>query len=97
MSIELMRRLELLENPSATAPQTPREAVMRYFSLPPLDQLPRMTTPIKGTKPREYARELAKRIRIQALYGANPLAGLLLFLAQRSFPLPGVMLAVLDL
>jgi len=40
--IELMRRLELLQDPSAPVPQSPREAVARYFSLPPLDQIPRM-------------------------------------------------------
>src|SRR5713226_9256500 len=33
--IELARRLELLKDPSAPMPKSPREAVMRYFSLPP--------------------------------------------------------------
>jgi hypothetical protein len=33
--IELQRRLELLKDPSSPVPQSPREAVMRYFSLPP--------------------------------------------------------------
>jgi hypothetical protein len=66
--IELERRRELLKNPSSTAPQNPREAVMRYFSLPPLDQLPKLTKPIRGQKPREYARELAKLIRVRATF-----------------------------
>jgi hypothetical protein len=66
--IELERRRELLKNVSAAAPQSPREAVMRYFSLPALDQLPKLTKPIRGQKPREYARELAKRIRVRATF-----------------------------
>ncbi len=66
--IELMRCRELLKDPSAAPPQSPREAVMRYFKLPPLDQLPKLTNRIEGQKPREYARELAKRIRVRALY-----------------------------
>lgn len=66
--IELERRREIFKNSSILPPQNPREAVMRYFSLPPLDQLPRMDKPINGKKPREYARELAKRIRIRAAF-----------------------------
>jgi hypothetical protein len=66
--IELERRKELVKNPSATAPKSPREAVMRYFSLPPLDSLPRMKELIKGQKAREYAREIAKRIRVKASF-----------------------------
>ena len=66
--IELERRREILQDSSSAAPQSPREAVMRYFSLPPLDHLPKMDKPIKGQKPREYARELAKRIRIRAAF-----------------------------
>ncbi len=66
--IELARRRELLSNPSSVAPQNPREAVMRYFSLPPLEQIPKMEKLIAGRKPREHARELAKRIRIRAAF-----------------------------
>lgn len=66
--IELQRRLELLKDPSSPVPQSPREAVTRYFSLPPLDQLPTMGGLIRGHKPREYARELAKLIRIRASF-----------------------------
>lgn len=66
--IELMRRLELLKDPGAPVPQSPREAVARYFGLPPLDQIPKMKTSIKGQKPREYARELAKMLRVRVTY-----------------------------
>lgn len=66
--IELERRRELLSNSASLAPQSPREAVMRYFSLPPLEQIPKMENLIAGRKPREYARELAKRIRIRAAF-----------------------------
>jgi hypothetical protein len=70
--IELMRRLELLQNPSAPVPQSPREAAARYFSLPPLDQIPKMQdnpkVVIKGQKPQKYARELARLLRVRVAY-----------------------------
>jgi hypothetical protein len=70
--IELMRRLELLQDPSIPAPQSPREAVARYFSLPPLDQIPKMQknplANIKGQKPQKFARELARRLRVKVNY-----------------------------
>jgi hypothetical protein len=66
--IEMMRRLELLKDPSAPVPQSPREAVGRYFGLPPLDQIPKMAGTIQGQKPREYARELAKLLRVRVTY-----------------------------
>src|ERR1700674_844938 len=40
--IELARLSELLQNPSATMPTSPREAVLRYFGLPRLDAIERM-------------------------------------------------------
>ena len=69
--IELLRRLDLLKHPESPTPQSAREAVMRYFSLPPLDQLPKLNTLISGQKPREYARELAKLIRIKVAFEKN--------------------------
>ncbi len=70
--IELMRRLELLQNSGAPVPQSPREAVARYFSLPPLDQIPKMQenpeANIKGQKPQKYARELARLLRVRVAY-----------------------------
>ncbi|MBI4382988.1 MAG: hypothetical protein HY579_03005 [Nitrospinae bacterium] len=66
--IELERQRELIENPSAPAPQSPREAVVHYFSLPPLNQIPKMQASIHGSKPQKYARELAKRLRVRIAY-----------------------------
>jgi hypothetical protein len=40
--IELARLLELFKRPDAPMPASPREAVLRYFGLPPLDQIERM-------------------------------------------------------
>lgn len=63
--IELERQREILADPIATAPTHPRDAVCRYFALPPLDHLPKMESPIAGRKPREHAREIARRIRVK--------------------------------
>lgn len=63
--IDLERRRELAVDPNAPAPQTPREAVRRYFSLPPLDELPDTAGFIKGLLPRKYAREIARNIVVQ--------------------------------
>jgi hypothetical protein len=63
--IERERQLELLANPNALPPPTPREAVRRYFELPPLDQIPGTSKLIKGKKAYAYARELAKKIRVR--------------------------------
>jgi hypothetical protein len=54
--IELMRRIELLKDPAASAPQSPREAVERYCGLPRLDMIPR-------TKDKEQRRVLDERLR----------------------------------
>jgi hypothetical protein len=62
--IELERQKELLADPNAPAPTSPREAVRRYFDLPPLDELPDLTEPIRGMKPSRYVSTLAKRITV---------------------------------
>jgi hypothetical protein len=54
--IELARRLELRGDPSALEPQSPREAVERYFKLPRLDIIPR-------TREKDQRRELEERLR----------------------------------
>jgi hypothetical protein len=41
--IEMARQQELLSNPGASVPQSPREAVERYFDLPRLDLIPRIS------------------------------------------------------
>src|SRR5206468_3447628 len=63
--VELERLRELLTSPDALTPSSPRDAVFRYFDLPPLDQLPSWPTPIRGKKAFAYARELAKHIRVR--------------------------------
>jgi hypothetical protein len=62
--IELEREIELLTEPEVAAPTSPRDAVRRYFDLPPLDEIPGMTDLIRGTKPDLYLRALAKRINV---------------------------------
>lgn len=70
--IELEQQREIRRQPSATLPQSPREAVFRYLDLPPLDQLPKLTHPIKGQKPRDYAGKLARRIRVRLSRSTRP-------------------------
>src|SRR5438445_343874 len=57
--VEMERHRELKTRPGTLAPQSPREAVKRYFDLPPLDVLPRWPQPIRGQKAFDYARDLA--------------------------------------
>ncbi|HRV39086.1 MAG TPA: hypothetical protein P5152_02325 [Candidatus Paceibacterota bacterium] len=69
--IEMKRRLELLDDPAVPPPQSAREAVARYFTLPPLDRIPKMEkmkTPIEGQKPREYARKIARFLCVRVAY-----------------------------
>ena len=63
--IELYRRRELLANSGVPAPSSPRDAVQRYFNLPPLDQLPDLSGLINGLPPRRYAREIARNIVVE--------------------------------
>ena len=62
--IEMMRQLEI-RNGYVAPPSTPREAVQRYFDLPPLSEVPKLHQLINGQQPRKFVRELAKRIRIR--------------------------------
>jgi hypothetical protein len=62
--IELERQKELFTDPDAREPTSPRDAVRRYFDLPPLDELPQHTELIRGLKPAAYVRSLAKRITV---------------------------------
>lgn len=59
--IELERQKELLADPTAAPPKSPRDAVRRYFDLPPLDEIPDYTENIRGMKPDQYLRQLANR------------------------------------
>src|SRR5262245_13660472 len=54
--IELMRRRELSDDSAAAMPQSPREAVERYFGLPRLDMIPR-------TEDRDARRLLEEKLR----------------------------------
>lgn len=66
--IELERQKELLLEPLSGQPQNPREAVMRYFDLPPLDELPKMDDSEKSKKIKSTARKMAEHLRIRLLY-----------------------------
>jgi hypothetical protein len=70
--IELERQRELKTGPGTLPPQSPREAVKRYFDLPPLDALPRWPHPIRGKKAFDYARDLARRIRVKLVRETRP-------------------------
>jgi hypothetical protein len=69
--IEMMRQLELKKGPTA-APATPREAVKRYFDLPPLEDVPKLRQPIRGETARDYARSIAKKTRIRLVHEGRP-------------------------
>lgn len=70
--IELERLRELKAQPGEPEPESPREAVMRYFGLPPLDHLPKWGHPIKGMKAIDFARDLARRIRVRLIRSTRP-------------------------
>jgi hypothetical protein len=69
--IEMMRQAELKEGP-AEPPKSPRDAVKRYFDLPPLQEIPKWRQPIHGLKAREYSRKLATLIRIRLSREVRP-------------------------
>lgn len=64
--IELRRQQELKANPSAPAPETSRQAVARYFGLPPLDELPDSTKAV-----REKAREIARQLNLELFWNKS--------------------------
>jgi hypothetical protein len=70
--IELERQLELRKNASVPEPNNPRDAVKRYFDLPPLDVLPAWKQLIRGLRARAYAREIARRIRVRLVRETRP-------------------------
>lgn len=55
--IEMHRQRELRKNALALPPSSPREAVKRYFGLPPLDELPDASKAV-----RDDAREMARQL-----------------------------------
>jgi hypothetical protein len=62
--IELACQKELLLTQNSRLPKSPRDAVRRYFGLPPLDQLPLDTKLMKGNKPTKEVTEIAERIKV---------------------------------
>lgn len=66
--IEMARQRELLADASALEPPSPREAVERYFNLPPLDQLPKLGNSEVSKGVRTQARELAKQLRVRLIF-----------------------------
>lgn len=63
--IEMARQRELLKDPNAPAPVSPRDAVHRYFKIPPLDQLPKLPEGPESKAIRARARELARQLRVR--------------------------------
>lgn len=57
--IEMHRQRELKADPTSLPPPSPRQAVKRYFDLPPLDELPESSKAI-----REKAREMARQLNL---------------------------------
>jgi hypothetical protein len=66
--IEMARQRELLADPTAKAPISPRDAVNRYFGVPPLDQLPKLSDGPESKATRAKARELARQLRVRLLF-----------------------------
>lgn len=66
--IEMMRQRELLANPTATAPVSPRDAVKRYFGIPSLDQLPKLSRTSDSKTTLVAARDLARKLRVRLLF-----------------------------
>ena len=66
--IEWARQRELASDPSAAPPMSPREAVTRYFRLPPLDRLPKLDDSPESKDIRTRARDLAKKLRVRLLW-----------------------------
>lgn len=63
--IELARQRELAVDPAAPQPTSPREAVARYFQVPPLDQLPKLDASEASKATRVRARDLARQLRVR--------------------------------
>src|SRR5262249_5946273 len=69
--IELARQRELRRDAAAAMPTSPRDAVMRYFGLPPLDQLPKLRDSSESKEIRGKARDLARQLRVRLLWAKS--------------------------
>jgi hypothetical protein len=65
--IELQRALELLDDPHAPPPATPRAAVKKYFGVPPLDGLPKIADAKERSRLWDAARTLASHLRVRLM------------------------------
>ena len=74
--IELARQREFLADPTALAPTSPRDAVNRYFGIPPLDELPKLDKS-----------EASKAIRVKA-HDLAPCCVSIFFSTRRLVSLP---------
>jgi hypothetical protein len=54
--------------PSAPPPVNPRDAVARYFGVPPLDQLPKLDNSPESKAIRAKARDLARQLRVRLTF-----------------------------
>lgn len=66
--IEMARQRELLANATAAPPTSPRDAVLRYFGIPSLDQLPKLDASESSKAIRAKARDLARQLRVRVLF-----------------------------
>lgn len=66
--IELARQRELIAEATAPDPMSPREAVERYFKIPPLDTLPKLDASAASKVTRGRARDLARQLRVRLLF-----------------------------
>lgn len=63
--IELERVRELKVDGAATAPESPRAAVSRYFGLPSLDQIPKIEDKAERGRVWGIARDAARKLRLK--------------------------------
>lgn len=66
--IELARRLELLKAPNAPMPASPREAVLQYFRVPRLDQIPVEADPARRQELDKTIKDLRRQLHIRIAY-----------------------------
>jgi hypothetical protein len=66
--IEMARQRELLSDPQAPAPISPKDAVSRYFGIPSLDQLPKLDDSDVSKAIRAKARDLARQLRVRLIF-----------------------------
>lgn len=69
--IEMRRQVEV-KTSQLPPPRSPREAVARYFDLPPLSEIPKLRGQIRGEQPGKYIRQVAKEIRVRLVRGGSP-------------------------